>query len=397
MNKGDSKVVNDYSLINDISVLFKKKIVLYGAGDIGGRCFEFLHNVGIEIECFCDKRAGEGSYKGKDIIDIHALKKMTEGDEAAIVISSNDYVDSILQDLEKAGISIYDIYTYFGIKIGIELHLKDGYFSERIVKDFLEKKEMHNRYNQCLSESAVMCSVLTKGLDAIVYHMGKVGSTSVCHTLRHFGVNAYQLYSCYSQFLESYADDWNKWRSWAENAIQPLKIVSLVREPIIRDISDCFEEYGGDVIPHNLCGNTIEEDVIAHLDRLSKDNYQFAWFDDRMMKFTGVDVYKHNFDKERGWQIIRENNVEILLLQLERLNENQEVLGNFVGIADCKIVKANQANNKIYRYVYDEVKRTLRIPRSIINRYYEGNEKMDHFYSKEQQARFLEKLSPMIE
>lgn len=35
-----------------------KKLVLFGAGDCGHVVYRMLHNVGIQIECFCDNKMG---------------------------------------------------------------------------------------------------------------------------------------------------------------------------------------------------------------------------------------------------------------------------------------------------------------------------------------------------
>lgn len=83
----------------------------------------------------------------------------------------------------------------------------------------------------------------------------------------------------------------------------------------------------------------------------------FEWFDLEIKENFGIDVYGYDFDKERGFQIIRQDNVELLLMKLEKLDDCQEIIGEFVGAEDFKLIKSNMGNNKLYKFAYNELKK----------------------------------------
>lgn len=386
-------MVNDYYLINNIQPLFEKKIVLYGAGDYGKRMLTLLESVDINVGCFCDKNLYGQTFLNKKVVDIHTLKKMAENENILIVIASKNYMEEIIKEIENEGIDIPDIYTFFGVKNAVEFHIKDNCFSEEVRKEFLLKKEIYLRNTMASSEAGLVVHVLQYGFGILVYQPAKVGSSSVMYSLRRCGIPAMRWHSCHSAYLEKYMEDFQICKEYLR---EPLKVISLVREPITREISECFQLYGDERIDHEIIGNTLEEDVLGWLDLRSLINYEFTWFDKELKEFIGIDVYEHDFDREQGYSIIHHKNVELLLLQMEQLNANQQVIADFVGIPDFKLIKENVGATKPYHYAYDDLKKKIKIPKEIIERYYKNNEKMNHFYSEQQRNDFLKMLKPMM-
>jgi hypothetical protein len=108
-------------------------------------------------------------------------------------------------------------------------------------------------------------------------------------------------------------------------------------------------------------------------------------------------VYDHPFDREKGYGIIRKDNVEILIYRLENLNELEQVIGDFVGLDDFKLEPANMAEQKLYDSFYKEFVKNVKLPKSYVDVYYKDNPRMDHFYSKEDKQRFLARWNKNIE
>lgn len=386
-------MINDYYLINNMQPLFEKKIVIYGAGNYGRKMLALLESVEINVEYFCDKNLCGRTFLDKTVVDIHTLKKMTENENIAIVIASEKYMEEIIKDIKNEGIDIPDIYTFFGVKNAIEFHIKDACFSEEVRKEFLIKKEIYLRNKMACSEAGIVVSVLQCGFGILVYQPAKVGSSSVMYSLRRHGIQAMRWHSCQSAYLEKYKADFQVCKEYLK---EPLKVISLVREPITREISECFQLYGDERIDHEIIGNTLEEDVLGWLDRRSLINYEFTWFDKELKEFIGIDVYEHDFDRENGYAIIRNENVELLLLQMEQLDTNQQIIADFIGISDFKLIKENVGAVKPYHYAYADLKKNIKIPQEIIERYYKNNEKMNHFYSEQQRNDFLKMIKPMM-
>lgn len=97
--------------------------------------------------------------------------------------------------------------------------------------------------------------------------------------------------------------------------------------------------------------------------------------------------------RKKGFQIIKKGNVELLLIKTEKLNGCQEVIGQFIGIKNFKWMNANVGTDKPYKFIYNEVKGTIKIPKQIIEFYYKRNKCMDHFYSLEEKKKFSERWS----
>jgi len=83
----------------------------------------------------------------------------------------------------------------------------------------------------------------------------------------------------------------------------------------------------------------------------------------------------------------------LLLIKTEKLNDCQDIIGQFVGVEDFKLVKDNVGNKKISKFAYDEVLRTIEIPEDVIDFYYKGNKAMDHFYTESEKEKFMMKWS----
>ena len=104
-----------------------------------------------------------------------------------------------------------------------------------------------------------------------------------------------------------------------------------------------------------------------------------------------ISVYKYHFDIKLGYTIIKKDNLEILVLRLENMKMLDKVIGEFVEIEDFKLISANEAGNKIYKYLYKYVRENIVLPKEYFDCYM-NNEKALHFYTREELQGFLEKF-----
>lgn len=84
-------------------------------------------------------------------------------------------------------------------------------------------------------------------------------------------------------------------------------------------------------------------------------------------------------------------NVELLILKLEKINNLQNILGEFVGVNGLELVSTNQAMEKSYKYAYKQFCDEVRIPRRYIEFCYKENEYIEHFYNETERQEFYEK------
>ena len=121
----------------------------------------------------------------------------------------------------------------------------------------------------------------------------------------------------------------------------------------------------------------------------------FEWFNMEIKKIFGIDVLEYDFNKEKGYQIIQKDNVELLLVKAEQLDFCQDIIGKFVEVEDFKVERKNVGSEKLCKFVYDEVKKRIEIPKYILDFYYKENKAMDHFYTAEEKEKLRKKWSRM--
>lgn len=96
----------------DFSRLINKHIVLFGAGNEGACAVSILRDNGINPECFVDNyKEGIDNKTGLPIILVSRL--LEDYSDATIVITAIGYMDEILLNLEKLGVSKDRIVTDF--------------------------------------------------------------------------------------------------------------------------------------------------------------------------------------------------------------------------------------------------------------------------------------------
>lgn len=192
----------------------------------------------------------------------------------------------------------------------------------------------------------------------LVYTMGKVGSTSVYHSLRNSNVSSliYHVHFLTRSRIHAISDKYKKANGRANSKInfeqlikgdfdhltasimlsskslkdkkEKCRILTLVRDPVATFLSHVFQN--PKIHRPQLLGTD------GCLDKVKVDNYvseQFAnfdpegdfianWFGSEFFEFTGIDVYEYPFDALTGATIIRNEFCDVAILSLETLESN---------------------------------------------------------------------------
>lgn len=224
----------------------------------------------------------------------------------------------------------------------------------------------------------------------LIYQPGKVGSTTLLHSLKKFYSNVHAIHALnpYGRYLHLGEEEalWCKERTELI-ASKTKKIISIVREPLARDLSAYFEGI--------LC---LENDIYIP-DRESSPVYDsieyfrqlcrqepgwyfdsFSWFDDEIRKVFDIDIYEYPFDREKGYTRIQAKEKDILLLTMEQSGKWEEALQEFFEDDTIRLQdRENTADEKLYASLYREVQNGLEVPGEYMD-YYTGNAKVSHFY-----------------
>lgn len=161
-----------------------------------------------------------------------------------------------------------------------------------------------------------------------VYTMGKVGSSSVTAALEQAGCQTLQVHVLAggTKQLRRRLDRRPNVRHLQSSVRvselidqnQPFKIVSLVRDPVSRNVSAFFQNF------HRLVGGNIENLDVKEVRRLICEHVlpdePQQWLDAELIKFAGVDLPRHRLYE--GPQVAAEARWPTLLL---RSDYNDEV------------------------------------------------------------------------
>jgi hypothetical protein len=270
-------------------------------------------------------------------------------------------------------------------------------------------------FNHTAPEKISITRSNIKANTIIVYQMGRVGSNSIKESLEQaYRSRAANTKVLHGHYLNNFEELEKRAKTDLENPTnfieginstaralrqsmmkmhedQRLKLISLVRDPVARNVSTfCFALNGflpgweKKVAEHAL---TIDE---LHRIFLSKRAYvltAFYWFEEQMEPVFDIDVYATPFPRERGYQIYSSSKADLLLLRLESLDHcAKEAFHEFLGLPDFKLSNINRGDDlktgELYRlfkkkplpYDYIEWTYSFRLAR--------------HFYTEEELRRF---------
>ncbi len=253
----------------------------------------------------------------------------------------------------------------------------------------------------------------------VVYQMGKVGSSTIVaslralqrkmkihhvHTLTTKGIaDAEAIYRQISRDVQVSTSTRSRHllsshylRNRMKRRLHGKKwqVISLVREPISRNVSSFFQVID-QPLPNFMTRYNAGELDIEHVSNVFLDKFDhehvLQWFEKELQPALGIDVYASEFPKDKGYQIYQGDNCELLLLKLEKLNEcADEAFHDFLGIDNFKLVKTNVAESKEYAAAYQQFKEHLLLPDSYLDAMY-SSPYMQHFYSPSEIAAFATK------
>jgi len=243
--------------------------------------------------------------------------------------------------------------------------------------------------------------------DVLIYQMGRVGSNTLSHSIELAGLSTAHKHAFGG---DQYLFFKNKRHAWLSTLARTrarlyfkrykgtIKIITVVRDPVARNLSLAFymleellyhelkgnpNNVKGNYIPlHSIISNGIES--VIHVDSAIR------WFEEEFKAVTGIDVYSHDFDTGKGYGLVQQRNIQLLILQNERIDKNENIIADFLGCKTLKIQHANQANRMWYADLYASFKASYQPSKEYIDRMY-TSKYMQHFYSDQALKAFQDK------
>lgn len=408
---------NDYRILAEPEMILEKKIIIYGCGSSGQRLFQLMEILGCNIIGFCDSDVKK---KGKKFVGVNVwhksdLPSMLDGE--TIIIVASVFYDEIIKELTDI-VEGEVVFTKYAFGLSLWLNYKSMNFELRdVILEYMEnwkKMEFACMEDFCKKESIKHQMALYHN-SVLIYQPGKTGSMSLWRTCESYGISSVDVH-----ILNPYSSN-IRYIEWCQQACKRFqgKIIVPIREPIARDISNYFQLLA-------LSPAIVEELFDVHefyegfhkiyYDYLIKENetefngypitndaynyrregyvkygYEFDFFEIELKRYFGIDVMKHSFDTQKGYSIIKEKGIEILLIQLEKMNELEGVVGEFLNIPNFKLNSTNVGSEKEYRYLYQIFKSNIKMKQEYVDFYYKNNVAMEHFYSEDQRNHFYNK------
>ncbi len=237
---------------------------------------------------------------------------------------------------------------------------------------------------------------LFKTKPILVFTMGKVGSLSIYYSLKYnWRVPVFHIHSL-NQAEQNFYDEECFRRGvlpGSRSAIsminqqilkknRPYKIITLVRNPIERNISAFFEafEYYLGVKAEKYLGSMSDLEKMFH--KLLPHNYVSNWFEDYFFQQTGINMYDFKYDKTQKYQFITTKNTEVLVLDVN-LDDSlkEQLVANFIDKKRKRINRINVRELTAEANLYIAFKRNIKFDKNYLSNLLE-TQYFNHYYSE---------------
>jgi len=168
---------------------------------------------------------------------------------------------------------------------------------------------------------------------------------------------------------------------------QHVRIISLVREPIGRNISMLFQS-----LPFWVADKYLKDDSAVRSERPQllheafeehvNHHYPLEWFDNEIKALTGIDVFIHPFDHELGYQTYQKGNFSLMVIRTDKLDQSQQAISEFLQ-QDIQVTHDNQSENKWYSPLATEFKSSYQLKPEFVEDMLSSKLAMHFFTSSE--------------
>lgn len=253
------------------------------------------------------------------------------------------------------------------------------------IKSFVKVNMLRYRIGRSISAGAA---------PVLVHQMGKVGSTSLCQTLRSMGglPPVVQTHFLTEKGIARAYATFKNWDSPPPSHLRISKMISpfflqkyptsnlmwyvatMVRDPIARQISDIYQN--PEIVGQTARGIPDPQVVLSYLSNYFQNfdeptDYVCHWFDTEFVQLLDIQVYERNFS-EKHYDIFKKKNVRALVFRLEDFSDiGHRALEKWLGRpVNFRAQQLNTSRERDSFNSYQSVKENLKIKRSDLEKVY---------------------------
>lgn len=401
---------------NGLNEEINSGIILYGASGSGEKAVMLLKELGLTDKILSvvdsDKKKWGKKWMQYKVLSPYKLKDISSN---AIIVITSVYLKEIKEFLQNEIKCKQKICSIFSLRAALHygiMNNKANYIANPMIKNYknkynLWKKNMilllNNIHEKCFFDIA-RC-IMEKNISIILCGIHKTGNITLENSFNKIIRNDNFEFAMHLMYFN--ADTFKYMlellKKFNKNEI---RIISGIREPIERIISQKWQSSYLPYRNNDTCIPTLIDDRYENFvnnlmlsEEKNNNNFNCAdcfysdivyWYKDQIEKVFGIDVFKYPFDKEKGYTILKANNISIFIYRLDKLSNLEKEIGEFIGDNSFRIMKANEASKKGYVFAYDEYFKHVKIKKSFFDMLV-NSKGMTHFYTKEECDRYRNK------
>ncbi len=174
-------------------------------------------------------------------------------------------------------------------------------------------------------------------------------------------------------------------------------LITVVRDPVAQMLSAIF---GNPIIhyPFLICkdGSIDEEKLLEYINKRIEEMKAsvFDWFNYEFKKSTGLSILDCQYDTVKGYGVTRYKNFKILVISLEKLNENyKEALGQLLNRRlKQPLSRSNENKDGFYTQQYEAVKKKVKLNKGDLEQVY-SHDYVRFFYDNQMIQSFISRWS----
>lgn len=166
-----------------------------------------------------------------------------------------------------------------------------------------------------------------------------------------------------------------------------IRIITGIREPIECKLSAIWQ-----TVQLPFCQNEVCFDSVFH------EEYVFSmeeWLKEQLETAFGIGVFCYPFDKEKGYTIIKKDNISVFLYRLDFLSSLEKEISQFAGVKNFKLSCDNIAENKVYVLAYQSFLEEVKFESSFLSKVF-NSKIMTHFFTLEERKNYQRKWEEKI-